>query len=124
MSIQPRRFMSISQPMPQNIVILPNVVPPVPPIPPSPPINPINSTINDTTGVIYNKVDNKIVTIETANLLNGIYVSKNTNSIPLNFTAQNILNINRYVSGTTRNLAKTIMLWLLQQILIFIFGYI
>lgn len=105
MSIQPRRFMSISQPMPQNIVILPNVVPPVPPIPPSPPINPINSTINDTTGVIYNKVDNKIVTIETANLLNGIYVSKNTNSIPLNFTAQNILNINRYVSGTTRNLA-------------------
>jgi len=105
MSIQPRRFMSIAQSMPQNIVILPNVVPPVPPFPPGPPINPINSTINDTTGVIYNKIANKIVNIDTANLLNGIYVSKNTNSIPLNFTAQNILNINRYVSGTSQNLA-------------------
>ena len=90
----------------QGIIVLPNVIPPVPPMPPGPPINPINSYLNDTTSVIYNKVSNKIVD-NSANLLNGIYVSKNMNSIPVNFTTQNILNINRFVSGTTTNLAIT-----------------
>lgn len=91
---------------PQGIMVLPNVVPPVPPLPPNPPINPINGTINDTSGVIYNKVSNKIID-SSANLLNGLYVSKNINSIPQNLTVQNILNINRFTSGTTSNLGIT-----------------
>jgi hypothetical protein len=111
MSILSFRPVVLSQPIqtiqPMGMVILPNIVPPDPPIPPLPPVNPINSSINDTSGVIYNKVSNKIVDNINGNLLNGMYVSKNTNIIPQNLTTQNILNINRYSSGTTVNLGIT-----------------
>jgi len=93
-------------PMPGTIIDLPNVPPPVPPIPPNPPINPINGTLNDTSGVIYNKISNKIID-NTSNLLNGLYVTKNINTIPENLITQNILNINRFTSGTINNLAIT-----------------
>jgi hypothetical protein len=79
----------------------PNITPPTPPTP----VVPINTVINDCCGVIYNKVKNKIVNSTTANLLNGIYVSNNKNAIPQNLTSVNLLNIKRYCSGTTKNLA-------------------
>ena len=92
----------------QGMQIIPTPEPPVPPPPPPPtPVIQINTVINDCSGVIYNKINNKVVNSTTANLLNGIYVSNNKNSIPQNLTSVSLLNIKRYCSGTTKNLAIT-----------------
>lgn len=57
--------------------------------------------------IVYNKIENQVIDLSTANVLNGPYVSKNTNPIPESLTVQNLLNVGRYASGTTQNLAIT-----------------
>lgn len=90
--------------LPQGIIVLPNVIPPDPPVPPTP-VYPLININNQCCGTIYNKVSNKVVNSNTADLLNGLYVSENTVSIPQNLTSINLLNLKRYASGTTTNLA-------------------
>jgi len=85
----------------------PNGFVPVPPVP-----NPVpNPNITNNTGqcyaIVYNKIENQVIDLSTANLLNGPYVSKNTNPIPESLTVQNLLNVVRYASGTTQNLSIT-----------------
>jgi len=84
--------------MPQGIVVIPDINPdPIPNMP----VEPNGSSC---CGVIYNRINDKVVNSESANLLNGIYVSENTNPIPDTLTTMNVLNLKRYSSGTVNNL--------------------
>jgi hypothetical protein len=87
--------------MPQGIVVIPDINPdPTPNVP-------VEPNGSNCCGVIYNRINDKIVSSESANLLNGIYVSENTNPIPDTLTTMNVLNLKRYSSGTVNNLAIT-----------------
>jgi hypothetical protein len=65
---------------------------------------PIEPNGSNCCGVIYNRINGKLVSSESANLLNGIYVSENTNPIPDTLATMNVLNLKRYSSGTVNNL--------------------
>ena len=86
--------------MPQGIIVIPNINPD----PPTPIMPTTTTNDNNISGVIYNRINNSIISSDTANLLNGLYVSENTNSIPDSLTAMNLLNLKRYSSGIVNNL--------------------
>ena len=85
----------------QSIIIRPEPNPdPIPNLPTEP-------TGSNCCGVIYNRINDKVVNSDSANLLNGIYVSENTNPIPNSLTTMNVLNLKRYSSGIVNNLVIT-----------------